>query len=125
MATKHDDEANRALQQYQYQTFRLLKHGVDIQVYFDGVINGPHCIKFVDNGIKIIRLIKKKLVDIVEDEEMKRAMSTFGEKFEKVLTYTQLIQAQLMSTKIQDAEVFKTNRDHLRRAIVDLVGFSE
>eukprot|EP00986_Skeletonema_menzelii_P013028 scaffold7382_cov83-Skeletonema_menzelii.AAC.1 len=103
----------------------LKKHGVDIQVYFDGVINGPHCIKFVDNGIKIIRLIKKKMMDIVEDEEMKRAMSTFGEKFEKVLTYTQLIQAQLMSTKIQDAEVFKANRDHLRRAIVDLVGFSE
>ena len=30
-----------------------------------------------------------------------------------------------MSTKIQDGDVFKANRDYLRRAIVDLVGFSE
>ena len=71
-------------------------------------------------------LIKKKMMDIVEDKEMKRAMSTFGEKFEKVLKYTHLIQAQFMSAKIQDAgDVFKANRDYLRRAIVDLVGFSE
>ena len=103
----------------------LKRNGVDIQVYFNGVINGPHCVKFVNNGIKIIDHIKSKMMKEVSDDEMKLAMSTFVDKFKVILTHTQSIQKILMSTKAQDVKEFRDHRDVLRRAIVDLVEFSE
>jgi len=103
----------------------LKKYGVDIQVYFNGVINGPHCLKFVDNGIKILKHIKQEMMSIVTDEAMKSAMSTFVDKFEVILRHMQCVQKQLMSTHAQDVKVFKENRDNLRRALVDLVRWSE
>lgn len=62
---------------------------------------------------------------LVENEVMKRAMSTFVLKFKEILKYTQPIQKQFMSVRIQDVNDFRKNRDNLRRAIVDLVDFSK
>ena len=52
-------------------------------------------------------------------------MSTFVDKFKVILQHTQSIQEILMSTKAQDVDKFRRHRDCLRRAIVDLVKFSE
>jgi len=65
------------------------------------------------------------MVAVVENEVMKRAMSTFVLKFKEILKYTQPIQKQFMSVRIQDVNDFRKNHDNLRRAIVDLVDFSK
>ena len=45
------DTINFDAQSRRFIVGALKKHGVDIQVYFDGVINGPHCFTFVETMV--------------------------------------------------------------------------
>jgi len=96
-------------------------------VYFDGVINGPHCIKFTEKGEEVIGWIIKKVMAEIHDDTMKTAVEKFGRKMKNILRLWLALQRQLMSVKRQsasDIETFKNNRDELRRAVVDLIELS-
>ena len=65
----------------------LKKCGVDIQVYFSGVIDRTHCMKLAENGECIMSVITKEIraEKLVEDNTLLKSLTMFEASMRNII----------------------------------------
>ena len=119
----------RILKKHEGHTQRLIvkvlkKHGVDIQVYFSGVINGPHCFTFAQKGTEILADLTKEMLDIITDGPLRVAIQAFKEKMDVILSLWYKLMRFLTRVGCHskdEIKQFDVDVEAMRVAIVDLI----
>eukprot|EP00984_Skeletonema_dohrnii_P008330 scaffold3045_cov78-Skeletonema_dohrnii-CCMP3373.AAC.2 len=102
----------------------LREHKVDIQVYFNGTLIGPHCMILAEHSEKIHRAILTEMQKKVTDPRLNAAMIKYTNKIIKINAVWFELCKTMKSTDYQDdaaIERFESNLIKLRSLIVDLV----
>jgi len=117
--TKHDGIHQRFI------VNTLKDHGVDIQVYHSGVMNGPHCVKFADHGVEIMDEITKAALEHFGDNAtLKAAIEDFGKQMKNILAIWYRIMKFLISVDYHTDEAidkFADDIEKMRQAVVKLI----
>ena len=117
LISKHDGYSRRLI-------VGILKlHTVDIQVYFNGVLNGAHCISLAKNGDKIISDITAKMLDLVADDDtLCNAVRKFDVQMKRILKPWYSLMRFMTSTDRHSASSiaeFKANLTEMKSAMLD------
>ena len=97
---------------------------VCIQVYFNGVINGPHYFLLSEHGEWILKEISRRMKDVIKEQRLLVAMDFFEERMVLIMGWWNKIASYLKSTKRHaDNEIdnFEANIDKMRAAINDII----
>ena len=118
LTKKHETESQRIIIQV------LGQEGVCIQVYFDGVINGPHCFLLSEHGEWILKEISRLMKDVIKEQRLLAAMNLLEDRMVLIIGWWDKIASFLKSTKRHtDNEInnFEANIDKMRAAINDII----
>mmetsp|Transcript_7972 Transcript_7972/g.16311 ORF Transcript_7972/g.16311 Transcript_7972/m.16311 type:complete len:223 (+) Transcript_7972:589-1257(+) len=99
----------------------LKKFNVDLQVYFNGVIIGPHCMILAENAEKIQQHLYDEMMKKVKEPSLREAMKKYRDKMVTIYKIWYELCKTMMSTKEQDdaaIQKFEDNIKELRRQIV-------
>ncbi len=101
----------------------LKEFNVDLQVYFNGVIIGPHCMILAENGEKIQQRLYDEMTKKVKEPSLREAMKKCRDKMVAIKVSYELCKT-MMSTKEQDdaaIQKFEDNIKELKRQIHNLI----
>ena len=103
----------------------LKKHGVDIQVYFSGVINGPHCFQLAQNSVMIMEEIADQMLEeFGDDTRLRTAICKFKSQMIAIFSpWYDIMQAMTSTKRMSDDDIakFETDVGKARDAIIDLI----
>jgi len=102
----------------------LKKFNVDLQVYFNGVIIGPHCMILAENAEKIQQHLYDEMMKKVKEPSLREAMKKYRDKMVTIYKIWYELCKTMMSTKEQDdaaIQKFEDNIKELRRQIHNLI----
>ena len=119
LLAKHEGHSRRVIVDV------LKKNTVDIQVYFNGVMNGAHCLNFAKNSDAIISGITTEMLELVcDDEKLCTAVRNFDVKMKRVLEPWCRLMCVMTSIKRHSADTIATFKDdiaEMKTAMMDLV----
>jgi len=103
----------------------LKKNGVDIQVYFSGVINGPDCFQLAKKAQAIMEGITKAMLEeFGDDARLNTAMVKFNTQMQAILLPWYDIKRFMTATgrhSQQAMSTFEADITRMKTAILDLV----
>ena len=128
IALKTKDEVDTLFKKHKGNFKRIIipvlkKFGVDIQIYFNGVMNGEHCMKFASNGDGIMSEITERIMPYLKDKPLQQSLTQFSADMKKVLAlwYNAMRFMERTGRRTQDEiDMFRTERQELKVAIKKL-----
>jgi len=119
LLAKHEPYSKRAILHV------LNENKVNLQVYFNGVMNGDHCFKFCEKGEKIMDGITKLMLEKFNDNgRLRDSLLQFDKQMKAILQpwYSNMrFMASADFHSDDDITKFKTELKQTKAAIVDLV----
>ena len=101
----------------------MKNHGVDIRVYFNGIMDGNHCMKFAERGDSIMTEMTKVALELITDTHLVALINKFDKDFKNILQHWFGCMRFMMHKGCHTrAEItsFRTQREELRVAIINI-----
>lgn len=118
--TKHEGYSSRVV------VASLQENGIDMTAYFSGSIVGNQCMKFGENGSKIVSKIKSSMspVTVITNGTYKGYMDKFLGQIDRIIELWFKISLVIKSAKRQTNETiaqFEKDTDEIRRCINEML----